>query len=278
VEGEDGQQAGDLDAVDDRVAVVPAEQVLGGAPGGLREAFDRGELDRLVGSHVAGRPVPDDHLERRGDARGRHGDAERRALVAAAAAPQERPGVGAGEQETAHDIGGEVHVGVLAVEHRVGEQRPPGVHVGRAAVDQREPGGVVHPGVDRDDEERAGDAGHRDREAGQEVRSGRQPVPAVGVDPDEDGFEEEGETLKREAEPEHVPEVLHPHRPQQAEFEGQDRAGDDAHREQRQHDPRPAPGQRAVELVTGAEVTVFGDEDENRERDAEADQGDVNGQ
>ena len=278
MEGEQRQQPGDVDAPDDRVPVVPAEQVLGGAPGGLCQAFHRGELDRLVGRDVAGRPVADDHLQRRGDARGGHRDAERRPLVAAAAAPQERPGVGAGEQEAGHDVGGEVHVRVLAVEHRVGEQRLPWVHVGRPAVGQGEPGRVIHPGVDGDDEERAGDAGDRDREAGQEVRPRREPVPAVGVDADEDGFEEEREALEREAEAEHVPEVLHPHRPQQPEFERQDRAGDDAHGEQREHDPRPAPGERAVELVAGSQVPVFGDEDENGERDAETHQRDVHGE
>ena len=278
MEGEQRQQPGDVDAPDDRVPVVPAEQVLGGAPGGLCQAFHRGELDRLVGRDVAGRPVADDHLQRRGDARGGHRDAERRPLVAAAAAPQERPGVGAGEQEAGHDVGGEVHVRVLAVEHRVGEQRLPWVHVGRPAVGQGEPGRVVHPGVDGDDEERAGDAGDRDREAGQEVRPRREPVPAVGVDADEDGFEEEREALEREAEAEHVPEVLHPHRPQQPEFERQDRAGDDAHGEQREHDPRPASGERAVELVAGSQVAVFGDEDENGERDAKTHQRNVHGE
>jgi hypothetical protein len=110
-------------------------------------------------------------------------------------------------------------------------------HVGRPAVGQGEPGRVVHPGVDGDDEERAGDAGDRDREAGQEVRSRREPVPAVGVD-----------------------------------------AGDDAHGEQREHDPRPAPGERAVERVAGSQVPVFGDENQNRERDAEAHQRDVRGE
>jgi len=278
VEGEQRQQPGNLDAVDDRVAVVPAEQVLGGAPGGLCQAFHRGELDRLVGRDVTGRPVADDHLQRRGDARGRHRDAERRPLVTAAAASQECPGVGTAYQEAGHDVGGEVHVRVLAVEHRVGEQRPPRVHVGRPAVDQGEPGRVVHPGVDGDDEERAGDAGERDREAGQEMRSRREPVPAVGVNADEDGFEEEGEALEGEAQSEHVPEVLHPYRPQQPEFEGQDRAGDHAHGEQREHDPRPAPGERAVELVAGSQVPVFGDEYKNGERDAEAHQRDVHGE
>jgi hypothetical protein len=170
VGGEDRQQARDLDPPDDRVPVVPAAQVLGGASCRLRQALHRGQLDRLILSHVPGGPVADDDLQRRRHRRGGHRDAERGALVAAAAAAQERPRVRAAEHEPCHDEGGEVHVHVLAPEHRVGEQRLPGMHVDRPAVVQREPGGVVHPPVDGDDEQRARDARDRDRDAGQEVR------------------------------------------------------------------------------------------------------------
>jgi hypothetical protein len=169
-------------------------------------------------------------------------------------------------------------VDVLAPELRVAEQRLPGVHVDRAAVAQGEPGRVVHPAVDRDDEQRARDSGDRDREAAGEVQARRQPVPAVGVDANEDGLDEKGEALQREPEAEDVAEVRHPLRPQRPELEGQDRAGDHAHREQREHDARPAPGQDAVEVIASAQVTVLGEQDQDGERDAEADEGDVNGQ
>ena len=53
---------------------------------------------------------------------------------------------------------------------------------------------------------------------GQEVRARREPVPPVRVDPDEDRLEEEREPLEGEPEPEHVPEVLYPHRPQQPQL------------------------------------------------------------
>jgi len=62
VEGEDRKQPGDLDAPDDGLPVVEAEQVLGGAPRGVRESLHRGQLDGLVDRHVAGRPVTDDDL------------------------------------------------------------------------------------------------------------------------------------------------------------------------------------------------------------------------
>jgi hypothetical protein len=231
VEGEDRQELRDLDAVHDRVPVVVPEDVLGCASGGLRESLHRGQFHGLVLGHVARGPVADDHLQRAGDGAGGHRDAEGGLLVPAATAAEHRPGVGAGEQEPAHDVGGEVHVHVLAPEHRVVEQRLPRVNVGRPPVDQGETARVVHPGVDRDDEERPGDAGDRDRDAAGEVPPGLDPVPAVGVDAYEDGFDEEREAFQREPEPEDVAEVLDPHRPQQPEFEGQDGAGHDPDRE-----------------------------------------------
>jgi hypothetical protein len=169
-------------------------------------------------------------------------------------------------------------VDVLAPEQRVVKQRLPGVHVNRAAITQREPRGVVHPAVDGDDEQRSGHPRERDRDAAGEVRPRLQPVPSVGINTDKDGFDEEAEAFQREAEAEHIPEILHPHWPQQPQLEGQDRAGDDAHREQREHDPRPAFRERAVERVAGAQVAVLGEQDEHRERDAEAHQRDVHRQ
>jgi hypothetical protein len=278
VEGEDRQQAGDFDAPDDRVPVVQAEQMLGGTLGGVRESFHRGQLDGLVNRHVPGRPVTDDDLKRRGDAGGGQRDAERGALVAAAPAAQERPRVRAAEQEAADDVGGEVHVDVLAPEQRVVEQRLPRVHVDRAAILEGEPGRVVHPAVDRDDEQRAGHARDGDRNAAREVRPRLKPVPAIRINTYKYGFEEEGEALQRKAEPEHVTEVLHPHRPQQPELEGQDRAGDDAHREQREHDPRPAFRQRAIERIAGAQVAVLGEKHQYGEGNAEAHERDVHRQ
>jgi hypothetical protein len=169
-------------------------------------------------------------------------------------------------------------VNVLAPEFRVAEQRLPRVHVHGAAVAQGESGRVVHPGVDRDDEEGPGHARDRDGDSAGEVDPGPQPVPAVGVDAEEDGLHEEREALQREAQAEDVPEVGYPLRPQHAELEGEDGPGDHAHREQREHDPRPALGKDAVEVIAGAQVPVLGEQDQHGERDAEAHQRDVNGQ
>jgi hypothetical protein len=65
-----GQQLGDLDPPDNRVPVVPAEDVLGGALRGAGQALHRRELHRLVAGDVAGHPVTDDDLQRRGHRRG----------------------------------------------------------------------------------------------------------------------------------------------------------------------------------------------------------------
>jgi hypothetical protein len=137
---------------------------------------------------------------------------------------------------------------------------------------------MVHPAVDGDDEKRPGDPGHGDRDAGQEVRPRREPVPAVGVDPDEDGLEEEGEALEREPEPEDVAEVLYPGRPQQPELEGQDGARDHPDREERQHDPRPAAGEHPVQVVPGPQVAPLGEQDEHGKGDAKGHQRNVHGQ
>jgi hypothetical protein len=278
VKGQQRQEPRYFDAPDHRVPVVPAEQVLGRAPGGRRQAFHRRQLDRLVDGDVAGGPVAHDHLQRRRDGGGGHRDAEGGPLVPSAPPAQHRPRVHPGQQEPADDVGREVHVRVLAPEHRVVEQRPPRVHVDRAAVRQREARRMIHPAVDRDDEERAGDARDRDRDAAPEMQPRPQSVPPVGVDPDEDGLDEEREALEREPEPEHVAEVLHPHRPQQPQLKRKNRAGNHPHREQRQHDPRPAPRERPVELVAGPQVPVLREKHEHRERDTEADQRDMHAQ
>ena len=103
-----------------------------------------------------------------------------------------------------------------------------------------------------------------------EVRARRQPVPAVDVDPDEDRLEEEREALDREAEAEHAAERGGEVRPQQPHLEAEDRAGDHADGEQRDHHPRPAPRERAVQRVAGAQVQPLDEQHHRRERDPEA--------
>ena len=107
---------------------------------------------------------------------------------------------------------------------------------------------------------------------------GRELVPAVGVDPDEDRLQEEREPLDREPEPEHAAERGREVRPQQPHLEAQDRAGDHPDREQRQHDPAPALRERSVQRVAGPDPQPLDEHHHHRERDPEADQRDVDGE
>ena len=164
--------------------------------------------------------------------------------------------------------------------HRCGvsEQRLPRLDVDRAPVLEPEPGRIVHPCVDRDDEQRAGQARHHDGHAAQEVQPRRHAIPAVDVDRDEDRLDEEREALQAEGKAEDVPERGHEVRPQQAHLERQDRPGHDADREEGDHDLRPALGERPVELVAGAQVERLDEQDHARERDPEAHERDVHGE
>ena len=95
----------------------------------------------------------------------------------------------------------------LVPEVAVLEQRGERVHVDDLAVLEPEAAGMVHPAVDGDHHQRAGEAGEHDRDAAREVRARREAVPAVDVDADEDRLDEEREALDREAEAEHAAEA-----------------------------------------------------------------------
>ena len=172
VVGQDREHVGDLDPALDRLGrlVVPAEEVERGALRRLRQALEGGQLDRLVGGHRAARPVADHDLDRRGQAgdRQRHDHPGADVLGAVAAQPGHRVDAGHGEPDD--HVAGEVHVGELVPEEAV-EQRRPRVDVRDRAVDDVEADGVIHPAVDGQHGERAGQAGDDDRQADQEVRA-----------------------------------------------------------------------------------------------------------
>ena len=160
----------------------------------------------------------------------------------------------------------------------VAEQGVHRVDVDRLAADEAESGRVVHPRVDGDDHPRAGEAGEDDRQRAEHVRARRQAVPAVDVDPDEDRLEEEREALDREAEAEDAAERGREVRPQQAHLEAEDRARDDAHGEEGDHDPAPAAGDREVDRVAGAVAHPLHDQHHHGKGDAEAHERDVHGE
>src|SRR5271168_1084328 len=103
-------------------------------------------------------------------------------------------------------------------------------------------------------------------------------VPPVDVDANEDRLEEERESLQREAEAEHVAERRDEVWPENAELEAEDRAGHDADGEQCEHHLRPAARNGPVKLVSGAQVARLCEHHHRGERDAEADEWDVDGQ
>ena len=148
VEGQQREQLGDGDAELDLTVDIPAEQVLGGAPGGVGQTFERGELGRLFSGDVAGHPIADHDLNR-GRHRGHGGrNRERGALVAPPVAAQTLDGVRGGEQKARDDVPADVHVDELVPEEAVAKQRGERVHVDGAAVHEPEAGRVLHPGVD----------------------------------------------------------------------------------------------------------------------------------
>ena len=146
------------------------------------------------------------------------------------------------------------------------------MNAGDVTADEAEARGMVHPGVHGDHHQRAAEAGEHDRDPAREVQPPGQPIPAVDVDADEDRLHEEREALDREAEPEDSAEGRGEVRPQQPHLEAEDRARDHADGEQRQHHLRPAPCERAIELIAGAPVEPLDEQDHRRERDPEADE------
>jgi hypothetical protein len=75
--------------------------------------------------------------------------------------PAER--VAAGQDEAADHVAGDVHVDQLVPQVGVFEQRLDRVHVDHSAAAEPKPSEVVHPGVDRDHHQRAGEPGDHDR-------------------------------------------------------------------------------------------------------------------
>jgi hypothetical protein len=223
---------------------------------------------------LASRPVADDDLDRRGERGEAQGHDEPGAVVLVAPALEVGPGVDAGDDEPGDDVAREVHVHHLVPQVGV-EHRLPRARVGDLAVDHVEALRIVHPRVDREDEERPREARDDDRYPGQEVHAAREPVPAVDVDRDEDRLDEERDPLQAEGDAEDLAPGGHELRPEQAELEGEDRARDDPDGEEDERDLRPALGQGLVGRVARAEVEALDEEDHRREGDPEAHDRDV---
>ena len=80
---------------------------------------------------------------------------------------------------------------------------------------------------------------------------GREAVPAVEVEPEEDGLDEEGKPFGRKGQPDDAAGVAHEAGPEQSQLEGEDRAGDGADGEEDGESFGPAAGEGDVDRVAG---------------------------
>jgi hypothetical protein len=189
-------------------------------------------------------------------------------------APQHGHGIDAGQHEPGDHEGGQDHVGGLGPGGRV-EDGGPGVDADDPPVADAVAAGGVHPGVRGDHEEGRDDAGHHDGHPGQQVHPGRQPVPAVEVDAQEDGLDEEGEPLNGEGQADDSAVVVHQAGPEHAHLEREDGARHGTHREQHAHGLSPAAGQQAVAGVAGPLAPPLGEQHEQRHPHPQAGHHDV---
>jgi hypothetical protein len=171
-------------------------------------------------------------------------------------------------------VAGDQHVQRLGRPRRA-PHRGAGIDVGEASTGEREPGGLVHPGVDERDEERGGRAAHRDHHAGEQVHAARDAAAAVEVDAEEDGLGEEGVTLERERQPDRLAGRLHEARPEQAELERQHGARHGPDGEQDRGALRQALGELRVVVIARACGQDVGDHHQQRQRDPDGGEDDV---
>ncbi len=271
-------EVGDPDRELDPARRADPAQVLGLVAAGFLDALHRRELGGLVVGDFAGRGVADQELERGGDAGDRQRDDQAEPVEAVAAPFQHPDRVDRCDQEADHHVGGEDHVRHL-VGRRVVEEDLDRFHFGDLARRvEAEALRLVHPGVGRDHREGAADPGDEHRHARPEVGPGREPLPSVDVDREEDRLEEEEEPLDPEGDAEGGAEAFHEVRPEQAELEGEDGAGDGADGEGDRHRLRPALGQLQRVVVFLLQPDVVGDEDRRRQRHPERREHDVEGQ
>src|SRR5688572_12288418 len=101
------------------------------------------------------------------------------------------------------------------------------------------------------------------------MRAGRDPVPPIEVDAEENGLGEEGEALEGERHADDRAGVLHETRPEQPELERQDGARYRADGEQDRGPLGPALRQLEVDAVTAPLPAPLRDYHQHRHRDAD---------
>ena len=106
----------------------------------------------------------------------------------------------------------------------------------------------------------------------------RETIPAVEIEPEEDGLDEEGEPFRRKGQTDDAAGVAHEDRPEQSQLEGEDRAGDRADGEEDGESFGPAADEGHVDRVAGLQPQPLGDEEEDRQPHAEHGEDDVEGE
>jgi hypothetical protein len=243
----------------------------------LEETLHGRELDRLrVGCELR-QDVPRDELQQSQRCRHREGDPDREPMEAARRLAEEKPGVEARDAEAGRDVGGQDHVQPHGQGGPV-QHRGHGVDVRERAVHDVEAGRDVHPGVRGHHEERRGEPGDGDQRARGQVHALGHAIPAVEVDAQKDRFGEEGDPFQRERHPDDRPRMTHECGPEEAQFEGENRAGDRAHGEEDRRAARPLAGEDVIHGVARALPAPFGDGHEERHAHPDRREHDVEGQ
>ena len=253
-----------------------AAQAEAGSALGRILPFDRGQLGRLVTGDRAAEQVANPELQRSHDRCGGQGHGERPPVVGVAAPPQQSHGVHGGNAEGGRQVSADHHVARLGCPGRV-ENRGQRVHVRDMPVLEAEPARHVHPRVGRDDEERRRDSGYGNREAHQPVDAGREPLPAVQVDAEEDGLDEEGERLEREGQTDNPAGERGEAREQQTQLEADDRSRHRPDREEDRERLRPAPRECQPHRVARTQVHPLYDQDHQRQSHPEHSEREVEG-
>ncbi len=268
------QSVRDLDGVAQPVADDDAADAQRGARLRAEQRLGGGELGRLQRGDALAREVAHQDLDRGEHRRQREGDQEPQQVVAVTPAPEHARGVDAGDQEARDHEGRHDHVERLVRDGRV-EHRPPGAHVAHHAVRAGESARRVHPRVRAHHQERRQRSGDQHGNPAEQVHLGRNAVPRVQVDAEEDGLDEERDALRRERHPDDLAVGAHHPRPQQPELEAEDRARHRAGREQHPDRFGPLAGEPGVVGVPGAYAPPFDDQHQGGHADAQAGEHDV---
>ena len=136
--------------------------------------------------------------------------------------------------------------------HRLVEEDLKVVYVDRLPVGDIKSGGLVHPGVDADDQERRRTGGDQQWDSQYPVPALKDSSPSVNVEAQEDRFDEECDAFEREDESNDAARELYPTGEQESELERDQCPRYCTDGEQQGEYSRPPDRHLAVYLIAGA--------------------------